>query len=85
MKTFQLTPVNGRKSFNGKCRVIEENGISQLKSYETIVAEYNHRTNKMRVFGYYSPTTMSHINAFLVHYGFQACSKSELEKLYLNK
>lgn len=85
MKTFQLTPVNGRKSFNGKCRVIEENGISQLESYETIVAEYNPRTKELRVFGYYSSTTITHINAFLVYYGFQACSKSELEKQYLTK
>ena len=25
MKTYTLYPINGRKSFNGKCRVIEDN------------------------------------------------------------
>jgi hypothetical protein len=79
MKIFQLTPNNGRKSFYGKCQVIEENGISKLQSYETIVAEYNHNTNIMKVFGYYSPTTARHINAFLEYYGFDTCSKKELE------
>lgn len=79
MKTFELTPTNGRKSFYGKARVIEENGVSQLESYDTIVAEYNPRGNKVRVFGYYSPTTATHINAFLNYYGFDSCSKKELE------
>ena len=63
----------------GKCQVIEENGISKLQSYETIVAEYNHNTNMMKVFGYYSTTTARHINAFLEYYGFDTCSKKELE------
>lgn len=79
MKTFNLNPANNRKSFYGKCRVIEENGVSQLESYDTIVAEYNPRENKMRVFGFYSKTTASHINAFLDFYGFKTCSKKELE------
>lgn len=79
MNTFQLTPVNNRKSFYGKCRVIEENGISKLQSYNTIVAEYNHAENKMKVNGYYSQTTASHINAFLSYYGFDTCNKKELE------
>jgi hypothetical protein len=77
--TFQLTPINGRKSFGGKCRVIEENGLSQLESYDTVVAEYNHRTNKMVIFKYYSATTATHINAFLSYYGFDTCTKKELE------
>jgi len=79
MKTFNLTPVNNRKSFYGKCQVIEENGIAQLKSYETIVAKYDTTNNKMTVFGYYSPTTATHINAFLDYYGFKTCTKKELE------
>jgi hypothetical protein len=79
MKIFNLDPIKGRKSFGGKCGVIKENGLSQLKSYNTIVAEYNHRTNKMVVFNYYSQTTASHINAFLAYYGFDTCTKKELE------
>jgi hypothetical protein len=83
MRTFNLEPVNGRKSFGNKARVIEENGLSQLESYDTIVAEYNHRDNTMRVFAYYSATTMAHINSFLSYYGFDTCTKKELENNYL--
>lgn len=79
MKTFELTPINGRKSFYGKARVIEENGISKLLSYDTFVAEFNHAENKMKVNGKYSNTTNTHINAFLNYYGFDSCSKKELE------
>lgn len=82
--TFQLIPANGRKSFYGKAIVIQEkneNGdvISVLQSYETKVAKYNHTTNKMEVFGWYSSTTAHHINSFLVHYGFNKCNKKQLE------
>lgn len=79
MNTFELTPVNNRKSFYGKCRVEVDNGISYLISYTTKVAHYNHETNKMTVNGYYSPTTATHINAFLSYYGFDTCNKKQLE------
>lgn len=83
-KEFELTPHNNQKSYYGKAKVIEENGISRLKSYATIVAEYNHHTNKIKVFGYYSPTTARYINSFLDYYGFDTCNKKELEN-YGNK
>jgi len=79
MKTFTLNPVNGRKSFYDKCRVETEDGMSYLYSYTTKVAHYNHETNKMTVEGYFSQTTSSHINAFLKYYGFDTCTKNELE------
>lgn len=79
MKTFELTPINGRKSFGGKARVIEGDGISKLLSYDAFVAEFNHTKNKMKINGYFSQTTASHINAFLNYYGFDSCSKKELE------
>lgn len=80
MKMFELTPIDGRKSFGGKCKVLEANtGISKLMSYDTEVATYNHKENKMTVHGYYSATTARHINAFLDYYGFDTCSKKELE------
>lgn len=84
MKKFELHPVNGRKSFGRKCFVIEESGISTLESYNTEVAQYNHATNKIQIFGYYSATTLTHINAFLVYYGFDVCTKKEIEKLILD-
>lgn len=52
---------------------------SDLISYETRVASYNHLTNEIQVFGWYSRTTATHINAFLNYYGFDSCSKKELE------
>lgn len=79
METFELTPINSRKSFYGKAKVKTENNISQLISYSTVVAEYNHETNKMTVNGWYSATTANHINAFLDFYGFDTCTKKELE------
>ena len=79
MTTFELSPVNNRKSFYGKCRVEQDGNISYLISYTTKVAHYNHETNVMTVNGYYSPTTATHINAFLSYYGFDTCNKKQLE------
>jgi hypothetical protein len=59
MKTFELKPVNNRKSFYNKCRVEEEHGVSYLYSYDTKVGHYNHETNKMVVNGFYSAATAS--------------------------
>lgn len=52
---------------------------SDLISYTTRVASYNHKTNEMSVYGSYSNTTAKHINDFLEFYGFERCSKKELE------
>lgn len=77
MNTFQLQPLS-RKSFYGKAIVKTENDISSLTSYNTIVATYNHTTNKMVVNGWYSMTTARHINAFLDHFGLPTQSKIEM-------
>ena len=82
MKKFALNP-SRQKSYYGKATVIEtvENNqtISRLLSYSTIVAEYNHHTNKMTVHGWFSKTTSNHINDFLELYGFDRCNKKQLE------
>jgi hypothetical protein len=52
---------------------------SDLISYTTRVASYNHKTNEMSVYGYFSQTTAKHINAFLEYYGFDTCNKKQLE------
>lgn len=82
MKTFELTPINGRRSFNGKAKVVETEGVCRLLSYDTHVATYDSRTNKMKVFGYYSATTLTHINAFLSYFGFDTCTKQQLIEYY---
>jgi len=76
MKT-ELTPLN-RKSFYGKAVAIRYGEITSLKSYNTIVANYNHTTNKMVVNGWYSSTTARHINSFLNMFGFDNCTKKEM-------
>lgn len=68
MKTFELIPMDGRKSFYGKAEVIErDNGDIELRSYSTIVARI--RNGKFeRLWGGYSATTMRHINSFICTY-----------------
>jgi hypothetical protein len=78
MKVFTLSDTNN------KGIVVDSEGIARLTSYTTEVATYNHSTKKMKVNGYYSPTTMKHINAFFVFYGVEKCTKKELEQRYLN-
>ena len=75
--TTELTPLS-RKSFYGKALAIREGQITSLKSYNTIVATYNHTTNKMTVNGWYSSTTARHINSFLNMFGFNTCKKKEM-------
>ena len=79
MKTYEKKPINKQKTFNRKAIVQENNGVSYLISYDTVVAEFDHHNNKMQVYGWFSSTTARHINAFLDFYGFNTCTKKELE------
>ncbi len=82
---FLLKPINGQQSFYNKARVRVEGDIFKLISYTTTVAEYNKKTNEMKINDYYSVTTMKHINAFLVTCGFDKISKAELATYLNNK
>jgi hypothetical protein len=84
-KTFYLMPTNGRKSFGNKCHVneytnSENDHYSDLISFGKRVASYNHNTNDVSVYGYYSATTAIHINHFLEFYGFEPMTKKEMLK-----
>ena len=57
----------------------EGDHYSDLVSYETRVASYNHNTKEISVYGWFSATTANHINSFLEFYGFDKCTKKELE------
>ena len=81
IQIFDLTQTNGRKSFGGKAKVRQENNISELLSFNTVVATYNHLENKVYLDGYFSPTTMQHQNAFLEFYGFDKLNKQEIESI----
>ena len=82
MRTFDLTPINGRKSFYGKCKVIETDREMVLRSYETEVAFYDKRTRKVffcsDIEDKYSNTTSSHISAFLDYVGIRPMTKKDI-------
>ena len=64
--TYELSPVDGRKSFYGKAKVLinNESGTRYLLSYDTIVAS---KTSDGRLFSHWdgwSATTGRHIKAF---------------------
>ena len=81
MKTFTINPIDGRKSFYGKAEVIDhENGIFELRSYNTIVARINNGTFE-RLWSGYSATTMRHINSFINYFGISGGGKSWWESL----
>ena len=71
-RIFELSPTHSRKSFYGKCKVIENEAGYYLQSYNTIVCGFEFG-NFIRYWSGYSVTTMRHINAFLVFLGF-ACN-----------
>jgi hypothetical protein len=74
-----IEPVDSRKSFYGKAKVIRSpDGNERLQSYSTIVAEYDHETGKVKVNGWYSTTTARHVNAFLARHGKSQMSKAEM-------
>lgn len=77
MKTFYIT----KQANHHVNEYVNSDGdhYSDLISYTKRVASYNHKTNEMSVYGWYSKTTASHINAFLEFYGFEKCSKKQLE------
>ena len=62
-----LDPIDGRKSFYKKATAVEDDGVTYLKSYNTIVGFINNGTFH-RTWGGYSCTTMRHVNAFLNTY-----------------
>jgi hypothetical protein len=81
MKVFELRPINNRKSFYGKAIAIErDDGIIELRSYNTIVARIVNGTFE-RLWSGYSMTTMNHINAFIEAYGIVGGGKAWWDSL----
>ncbi|MCB0447678.1 MAG: hypothetical protein KDD03_09230 [Gelidibacter sp.] len=69
MKTHDLTSqYDSRKSFYGKAKVIKDNGLIKLQSYNTIVASLNLTKKELKLHGYFSPTTARHIREFCYQY-----------------
>lgn len=81
MKTFELTPINGRKSFYGKCKVVETpEGHKYLKSYETTVATFTAEGTLeiTKNESYLTKTTLTHIRSFLNYLGLPTMTKQEI-------
>ena len=85
MNVTILKPVVSRnKSYYGKAKVIESDGVKYLKSYKTIVCAVTCDGEFIRFWDSYSPTTQNHINDFRVLYGFESLNKKEWDKLEVN-
>lgn len=81
MKTYTINPTDGRKSFYNKATVIDhENGIFELKSYDTIVARISNGKFE-RLWSGYSATTMRHVNSFIDHFGISGGGKAWWDSL----
>lgn len=69
MKVFELSPINNRKSFYGKAKVLQiDKDNIYLQSYNTIVCGFVNDIFE-RYWDGYSSTTMNHINSFLQYCG----------------
>lgn len=81
---FELQPHNGRKSFYGKCQVLEDEKHKKyyLKSYNTIVASFDKKKKIFRKhWDGYSHTTQAHINSFLRYCGISESGKKYWDSL----
>ena len=78
---MELEPIYSNvKSFYGKARVLKENGVIKLLSYDTVIAEI--KDNKVHINGFYSQTSTRHLKEFLKQYGFKTGTRQQLEKMY---
>ena len=65
MKMYELIPDNGRKSFNGKAKVIiDDNGNETLYSYDTPIIKRDINGKLTKLWNGWSNTTGTHIKAF---------------------
>lgn len=68
---------SGQKSFYKKAKLVVEQNVTKLQSYDTIVAVKEGNTIKVK--GWYSKTTAIHINEFLMQNGLNRLSKKEMD------
>lgn len=65
MKKYELTPIDGRKSFYGKAFVIvDDDNTETLYSYGTKIITRTNKGDFVRHWGGWSQTTGRHIKAF---------------------
>lgn len=84
MQTYELKPMyDSRKSFYGKAKIVVNEGITHLISYDTWVARIEN--GKAVVTGLYSATTTRHIKEFLKQHNFKADNSKQIMKDYNNE
>ena len=76
MKTFYIN--NKENNHVNEYTNSEGDHYSDLISYTTRVASYNHDTNEISIYNTQSQTTRSHINDFLEFYGFDRQTKQQM-------
>lgn len=64
----ELIPANGRKSFYGKGKVIDDGKVKYLLSYETVMASVDRNGAVRRHSDFRSKTTGAHVKSFLDTY-----------------
>lgn len=79
MKIFDLPPQNGRKSFYGKAKIIEQDGEKILLSYDTLVAKITTDNKIKRLWDGTSSTTSTHFKSFLIFYGLPVAQFNKLK------
>lgn len=80
LNVYNLIPKDSHNSFYGKAKVLENNGLKVLRSYDTDVAYYDADGKFHKLWDGWSATTGRHIKAF----GGPA-SKKEWEALSAEK
>ena len=78
---YEIQPHNGRKSFYGKARVEELNGVKTLISYQTEVCRIDSAGHFIKLWNGYSVTTMNHVNAFRAMNGLDTINKKTWEEM----
>lgn len=64
MKIYELHPIDGRASFYGKAKVIVENGVETLISYDTPIMRRLADGKIEKLYDGWTQTTGRHIKAF---------------------
>lgn len=65
MREYELCPINNRKSFYGKAKVvIDDDNTETLFSYDTPIIKRDEDGNLTRLYNGWSATTGRHIKAF---------------------
>lgn len=83
MNYEELKPLyDYHKSFYGKAKILRmKDGAIQLQSYNTIVAKIDENGKLHRLWGWYSHTSMRHINEFSKQFGDGSGGKKWWESL----